>query len=216
MTSGTNHTLRARTIALAGLFQAVQLVQDTARGRIRDRAATRASIHSILATDAASVDMVYGGLSGLCAGLEVLTRQLGYARTGRDLEVTGHVITLLHLERQLARNRIMMEQMTSGILEAQRLAGTDSEPGPGVLAALAALYQQTISTLTPRVMVHGEPSILSGDETRQMVRTLLLAGIRAAVLWRQCGGSRWRLMFGRRGTLQCAHTLLQEARQSPG
>jgi len=83
---------------------------------------------------------------------------------------------------------------------------------PELIAELAELYSQTISTLTPRIMVHGDPGVLSGTATRNMIRTLLLAGIRAAVLWRQCGGNRLRLIFGRRGMLESCAGLLREAR----
>jgi high frequency lysogenization protein len=214
--SADNHTLRARTIALAGLFQAVQLVQNTARGRMRDRATTRASITSIFATDAASVTAVYGDLTGLCTGLEVLVGQLGNTRSRRDLDLTGHVITLLHLERKLTHDRTMMERLASGIRQAQQTVDTSGEPGPAVLAVLAELYQQTISTLSPRILVRGEPAILTSHEARQVIRSLLLAGIRAAVLWRQCGGTRWRLVLERRGMLDCAKNLLQESRRGQG
>ena len=216
MSQGDNRTIRARTIALAGLFQAVWLVRQTASGSLRDADATCASMHSLFVTDAASAMAVFGNLRSLRTGLEVLGDQLDGTSGRRDLELTGHVISLMYLARQLLRDRTMSEHIAAGI---RRLAvaddGADMDE-PARTAGLAALYEQTISTLSPRVMVRGEQSLLENRDTRNRIRSLLLAGIRAAVLWHQCGGSRWRLMFGRRGTLQCAHTLLQEARQSPG
>ena len=43
-----------------------------------------------------------------------------------------------------------------------------------------------------------------------MIRALLLAGIRSAVLWRQLGGRRWRLVTQRQRLLQIAHDLSQQ------
>jgi high frequency lysogenization protein len=40
------------------------------------------------------------------------------------------------------------------------------------------------------------------------VRTLLLAGLRSAVLWRQLGGGRFDLMFGRKKIMREAEALL--------
>lgn len=207
-----DHTIRARTIALAGLFQSIQLVQQTGQGKARNPDATHATIESIFATDAESVVMVYGGLPLLRNGLEVLDNQLGDVRARRDLELTGYAITLLHLERKLSRNRTMLGRLAAGIEQARKQSAYFGGHSPPVIAALADLYQQTISTLSPRIMVRGEPVILASQETQQMVRALLLGGIRAAVLWRQCGGSRWRLIFERKAMHKCVRSLLEEAR----
>ena len=43
------------------------------------------------------------------------------------------------------------------------------------------------------------------------IRTLLFAGVRAARLWRQLGGSRWQLVFGRRKLLKELYPLLRSA-----
>ncbi len=111
MNTTDNHTTRARTIALAGLFQAAVLVRQTGLGKVRDEFATRASIASILKTDAASVEEVFGGIAPLRTGLETLAIQLGNDNRLRDLELTGYAITLLHLERKLARDKAMLERM---------------------------------------------------------------------------------------------------------
>jgi high frequency lysogenization protein len=212
--SGTqNRTIRARTIALAGLFQVVQLVQQTGKGIFRDGDVTRTCLDSIFRTDADSAEAVFGSVAALRPGLEVLEAQLGNDNSRRDMELTAYAITLLHLERKLARNRVMLDALGQGIARIRTQVEFFDEYSPAVIAALAELYQQTISTLTPRIMVHGEPVVLASPDSQQMIRALLLAGMRAAVLWRQCGGHRVRLIFGRKSMLACCRELLQEARQ---
>jgi high frequency lysogenization protein len=83
------------------------------------------------------------------------------------------------------------------------------------MATLAGCYQQTISTLQPRIMVHGEASLLADPDNQQRIRTLLLAAIRAAVLWRQCGGGRLTLLLRRKALLQSLERLRAEARHPP-
>jgi len=212
MTATYNQTTRARTIALAGIFQAAALVRQTGQGKMRDEFATRASIASILKTDAASVEDVFGGIHCLRVGLETLATQLGGESRLRDMELTGYAITLMHLERKLARDKSMLDRISSGIGQIGTPSRDLEARDPALVAELAELYRQTISTLTPRVMVHGDPGLLSGTGTRNMIRALLLAGIRSAVLWRQCGGNRWRLIFGRKGILESCTGLLREAR----
>jgi high frequency lysogenization protein len=58
-------------------------------------------------------------------------------------------------------------------------------------------------------MVAGEQNYLQKTETAARVRTLLLAGIRAAVLWRQLGGSKWKLLFARKKYVAVARQLAE-------
>jgi high frequency lysogenization protein len=84
---------------------------------------------------------------------------------------------------------------------------------PDIIAALAELYKDTVSSLQPRIMVKGEESVLRNTDSKNMIRALLLAGMRAAVLWRQRGGNRIRLIFQRKQFLDCCAALLAEARR---
>ena len=54
-------------------------------------------------------------------------------------------------------------------------------------------------------MVNGAQIHLNNPENANRIRALLLAGIRAATLWRQSGGSRITLLLRR-------NTLLRESR----
>jgi len=202
-----------RAIALAGMFQAVRLVQQTGRGEHRDDTATGASLGSIFNTDPESVQAVYGTPAALRTGLEVLLGQLGTDNKQRDMELTGYVITLLHLERKLARKPGLLDTLSAGIDRAREQAGFFSSGHPTVIASLADVYKQTVSTLQPRIMVRGEQVVLANPDSKNMIRALLLAGMRAAVLWRQCGGNRLKLIFQRKALLECGRELLLEARQ---
>ena len=73
------HTLEDQCIALAGIYQAVRLVQLTAQGERRDADATQASLQSIFNTDPESVIAVYGGPRALVVGRSC-TRGRGYGR----------------------------------------------------------------------------------------------------------------------------------------
>jgi CII-binding regulator of phage lambda lysogenization HflD len=95
--------VKNRTIALAGLFQSVRLVQQTARGEPRDKETTAASIGSIFNTNPATAVDVYGDIEAIRTGLEVLVQQLGNDNKRRDMELTRYVVTLMHLEHKLSR-----------------------------------------------------------------------------------------------------------------
>ena len=206
--------VKNRTIALAGLFQSVRLVQQTARGEPRDKETTAASIGSIFNTDPASVVDVYGDIEAVRPGLELLVQQLGNDNKRRDMELTRYVVTLMHLEHKLSRKPGMLETIRAGIEICRHQIESDDDQQASVVAALADIYKQTISTLQPRVLVNGEPTVLGNPDSKNMVRALLLAGMRSAVLLHQSGGTRLKLIFQRRKLFECARELLQDMCQT--
>lgn len=203
-----NHSIRDRTLALAGLFQAAVLVQQVARRNQAEEESLATCVESLFATDPDSVEAVYGGAGNLEVGLRTLRTQLGGGNAERDLDLTRYVVALLHLERKLAKRRDLLDGIAEGLDGARRQLQQFGPTHVNLIAVLADIYLNTISTLTPRIIVSGEQGYLSNPENANRVRALLLAGIRSAVLWRQCGGSRWQLLFKRGALLEEAERLL--------
>jgi high frequency lysogenization protein len=210
---GINNSLRNRVIALAGIYQACYLVHDTATNGQSAEPEVETCIHSIFTLDSNSVEEIYGGLPKLNKGLQTLCSQIGNQQPQyREIDVTRYVFGLINLERKLSKNQSLLDKLTQGIEQASSQVEYFSETHSNVIAKLAELYQQTISTLTPRILVNGNPNLLSNPEIANRIRALLLAGMRSAVLWRQCGGSRLQFLFSRKKTIQMANELLDEAK----
>jgi high frequency lysogenization protein len=205
---------RALSIALAGVFQSLRLVQLTSSGQYCDKTAFDACVNGIFNTDPVTAESVFGGVSCLDIGLDAAARQLGTEKTDRDMELTRYAVTVLYLERKLSKKREMLEFIRNGIDKAQEQAGFLGLTHVSVIASLADCYKQTISTLRPRIIVSGDPLILGDPDVQNQIRTLLLAAIRSAVLWRQCGGGRLTLLLQRRRLLESIHELQEEARRS--
>ena len=205
---------RDRVLALAGIFQACSLVKQVAYRGTADEVPYTSSIESIFAIDADSVEAIFGGLAGLAHGLGALQRELTQQAQTRDAEVIRYAVNLLHLERRLVKRPKLMATLRQGIETASTQASHFDSTHPNVIASLADLYVRTVSTLTPRVMVKGEPSVLSNPDNAARVRALLLAGVRSAVLWRQRGGNRFNLLIHRRRILDTAKELIRPAGMS--
>lgn len=197
-----------RVIALAGLFQALGLVRTIATRGGADPMAMRPSLASTFKIDADSPADVFGGLGQLRTGLEILIAQLDDEK--RDLTLTRLGISVLRVQNRLALHPAMLRDLRRGIetISAQT-QGLDSA-NPIVTQRLAGLYVDTLSTLQPRIVVEGNPQFLRQDAQVAQIRALLLAAIRAAVLWRQLGGSQWRLLFRRRQYSMLARGLLAQ------
>ncbi|MDD4914287.1 MAG: high frequency lysogenization protein HflD [Methylococcales bacterium] len=185
-----------QTIALAGIAQACALVHQLATTGKAEPCAFESSIGSVLKIDADSVPDVYGNVQGVKLGLQELDRQLG-GKLLNSPEQTRYAAQLVYLQKQLSRRADMLKSIQTGIARAQAQAEQYGVLHPNVLANLADIYHGTISTLQPRIMVVGDQQFLSNQSTVNRIRALLLAGIRASLLWRQCGGSRWKLLIFR-------------------
>jgi high frequency lysogenization protein len=204
--------LRDQVLALAGLFQAARLVQQVARTGMTEATALQASIDSIFARNPESVEAVYGGVGGVALGLEMLSAQLQPRTRERNLELTRYVVVMLHHERALSKHQDMLKAIGERLDQVQAQVNYFSSTHPNVLASLAALYSDTLAKLTPRILVFGEQSHLTNPENVNRVRALLLAGIRSAILWRQKGGSRLKLLWNRRAILDQTRQLLRGLR----
>ncbi len=200
--------MKDRTLALAGVFQAGELVRQAAHHGTWSGYAAGTLLRSLLQLQSDDVASLYGSTEQMNLGLEVLISVLGGDR--ENLESLQYVIALLKLERQFSRNKAMQSLVGH---ELERIAREGGEE-PDALqqdeqaGEIAALYSKTISTLSPRIVVQGRPQNLQNDRTVHWIRTLLFAGLRSAFLWQQLGGNRWSLMFGRRRILQDAQQLV--------
>jgi len=191
------NSITNQTIALAGLSQVCLLVQQLATTGTADNAAIETSINSILKIDSDGVIDIYGKLSDLKPGLKQLEQQL-ISKTIADPEQARYAASLVFLEKQLSNRPEMLTKISTGISTAQAQSESFGLLHENVLANLGDLYHSTISTLQPRIMVNGEEEYLGQPNIVNKIRALLLAGIRATMLWRQCGGARWKFLFFRK------------------
>lgn len=204
------HTRRDITLALAGVFQAAFLVKQIANTGMANSAVIEASLETLFKFDAANVEDVYGGVSGVSSGIRELNKQLSSNKGERDIEITRYVISLLTLEKKLSANQAMLEQIATTLESIKSGLDYFSLMHENTVLKIGQLYKDTISNLSPRIIVNGEQLHLSNETNASRIRALLLAGLRSAILWRQCGGSRWSLLFNRKSFENESTLLLRE------
>ncbi len=209
-----SRSLDDQTLALAGVFQAANLVQQIAHNGQCSETSLETCIRSLFATNPASTLDVYGGeLTDIREGLVTLASALGQQTKQQDIEVLRYVLNLIHLESKLNRRSDMLEVIGSRIDQARHTASHFGFTHSNLISNLASVYTDTISTFRLRIQVSGNPSVLQRDENAAKVRALLLAGIRSAVLWRQTGGRRWQLIFSRRKVIERARQLAEQGQR---
>lgn len=200
--------MKQRTLALAGVFQATELVRQAASHGTWSGYAASSCLRSLFALDGETLQEIYGGRQHVRLGAETMLCVLqGESRYTDSLRYT---VGLLQVERKFQRQGKMQDRVGRRLqeisTEGQDLDQHDREDLQA--REISQLYSETISTLTPRIVVNGKPQYLKNDRTVDWVRTLLMAGLRSAVLWKQLGGGRFELMFGRKKIISEAESLL--------
>lgn len=203
-------TIEDQTLALAGVVQACLMVRELAYQGQAPKHAYQASIASLFRMDAPDVPSVYDGVLRLGDGLRHLRKQLAGQAGAQDAEIMRHSLSLLHLGQQLMQDPAMLQTIADELKNIDTLdANEESASNRQRIAAIAELYQKTISTLTPKIMVKGDPKQLNDPWVAQRIRSALFAGIRSAVLWHQCGGRKLSLLFSRKKFIDATDTLLR-------
>ncbi len=203
--------IREQTLTFAVVCQVAHLVQHLSRTGQVDQDDLTVLLRSITITSPKNTLEVYGGeLSNIKTGLDLLVTHLGGKSQQKDPEFTRYIVSLLNLERQLSKKPKQLNLLGERIEQTSRQLEHFDIASDTLLASFASIYSDIISPIGSRIQVAGEPKILKQTINQHKIRSLLLAGVRAAVLWRQVGGQRRKILFGRAKIVACAEKMLKE------
>lgn len=204
-----NTNYQEQHLALAGVCQSAALVQSIARKGDADKIALEASLSSILVTSPENTHQVFGSLQNLKIGFTTLVSQIDSDNKMKDAELTRYIASIISLERKLSRHPKALNELGERVSHVQRqLEHLDFE-NVQIMTNLASIYTDIVSPLAPKIQVSGNPQQLSIETNQKKIRALLLAGVRAAVLWRQLGGKRRNILFARKALLESAKGALR-------
>lgn len=203
-------SLHNQIIGLAGLCQAVSLLQSLARQNKLEPELYKTTLASVANLTPESPLAVYGDdPANLSTGLQLIIDQLGDTPK-KDVELTRYLVGVLALERKLNKSRANMTELGKQLGQLERQLQHFSVTDDTIVGRLADIYSECISSLGSRIQVYGQPDLLQQTAVQQKVRALLLAAVRAAVLWRQAGGSRLNFIFKRRKLVAAAKQMLAQ------
>lgn len=202
-----NRSIHNQALALAGAMQSCWLVRRLARDGRAEPEQMACALAPVFELEPGSVEAVYGSAQCRDSMVSVLRSQLGADASMRDIEITRYTATLMHLERKLVARDDLMQSLRDGIESARSQLDYFGLTHENTIGRLADIYSHTISTLRPQIMVQGDPAHLNDARVANQVRALLLAALRSVVLWRQCGGSRLKLIVQRHRLMRAAGEL---------
>ena len=187
-----------QTLALAAMFQAATLVDELALHGNCEADDFNCSFDSLFTIEAPTTREALGDIACLTRGFTALADYLGGENRSPGRNIAYYLLSMLKISHQVMRNEGLSEKLLTGL---QRIESSSSEfnmSRHSVINKIDGLYQDYISSLSPRIIVRGEQNYLRNADNAAKIRALLLAGIRAAVLWQQLDGSRWKLFWARK------------------
>ena len=189
--------LTDKTIALAGIFQCASMVSDIASKGVVDSHDLETLVRGTLNMNPSSTATVFGHMENLRTGFYAMSTHLGDGAFQKDANTARYVISLLHLSRKLSKNAALLDTISQRLVRVQEQADMFGLIHNNTLSNLASIYSDTVSTLSPRIIVTGDDAYLTNSLNADKIRAILMAGIRSGILWLQMGGSRWQILLKR-------------------
>ncbi len=199
--------LRQQTLSLAALLQAVTLVDQLARSGQAEPPAMEVALASLFDFNGQTAEQVYGGPQSLELGLRALRDLLSGNDYGERSAITRYCMGVLFLQNKLRRDDDASSILRNRLEHCAKQREFGSELGD-LAPALADIYRDTLSKYRFRIKVSGNAQQLQNPANAARVRSLLLAAIRAAYLWRSADGNRLKLLLYRNRLFTEARKLL--------
>jgi high frequency lysogenization protein len=200
-----------QVIALAGLFQAMDAIENIAQQGKCDEQILETALSSLFVGNPDNTLDVFGDLAKLKPGLEKVRDLLNKSNADKRLNAVRYALAIVHLESKLNKQKDMLSTIGQRLERAESQVQHFNLLHENVLESIAAIYLDTISTFQLRVQISGDERLLTISQNVAKIRSLLLSGIRAATLWRQVGGRRWHFIFKRAELAKQAEFLLSKA-----
>ncbi len=208
--------LTQRAIALAAMTQAIYLVNTIARKGVVDTDDCGVMMESIFAKAPDSpiqpIYELYGGVHCLDTGMRICIQLLQGEKLPEAKDLMLYSAGLTALEKGLGKDDAMRQKLADGMQRITQQCQYFGDAMHGnVIAAIADLYGDTLSTMKPRIIVRGKTEYLSQSCHTQRVRALLMSGLRAAHFWHQHGGGHLTLLLRRKALLRELEALRSQA-----
>ena len=206
--------IQQQTLALAGIFQACNQVNDIANRGLTRQESTIASLSSVLTTQANDLNTAIGTPKQIRYGLQIL---IDVFDGDRDyLDALQYTVAISQLQQAFSKDKNSQNAVAQGLQLIERMLPLDNDGeidshhiiAPEIISQVADIWTENIHKLQPQIIVQGKPVYLQNGDNVYLIRALLMAALRCAWLWQQVGGRRWHLIFKRSALKQAAQKLL--------
>lgn len=202
--------MEEQIIALAGVAQAARMVDQVAKTGTYPSAYFEASLRSLFAFDVPTVEAVFGNIQGVKLGLKCIVDMLTDAANEDNIAMGVYLRGLFKLESQFRKRSDLQDVVATRLDHVNFKAQHFSDDAVELASSISSIYQDTISNLPYRIKVKGSVQHLQETKNADLVRTLLMAGLRSAHLWQQLGGRQRHFLLRNRQMVNIAENLSRE------
>ena len=156
--------LENQTLALAGMFQAAALVDELAVHGNCDTNVFDCSINSLFTIDAATARDALGDISCLSRGFEAMGDYLGGENRSPGRNIAYYLLSMLKISTQVLRDPDLAQKLLDGLERIEHSTSEFDMSRGSVINKIDGLYQDSISSLNPRILVRGEQNYLRNDD----------------------------------------------------
>ncbi|MBN8431526.1 high frequency lysogenization protein HflD [Microbulbifer salipaludis] len=201
---------RDQALALAGVFQAAILVERLAKTGTAPAEQLETAVYSLFQQNPETTEDVFGGVEKLLPGLRAARQLIATRNHPEYTDCLRYVLSILYLQRQLAKKPDLLSIIGNRLEKAQLQTDHFGVGHENVYANLASIYSDTLSTFRFRIQVLGDFNYLQQQRIANQIRSMLFAGVRSAMLWRQLGGRRLHLLFHRKKLIAAMDALISK------
>jgi len=197
-----------QNVALAAVAQRSVFANNLTFEASASQSELTVSINPLLVINPTSINDICPGIANFSLELSTILELFNIGYPIENSETLRYILAILLLQNKLTRSQKMQSTLRERLEIIDSLYWItekfyEDQPGNSLkqdhtLEELAKLYQDTISAFSFRIQIKGDTSILKNIKMANRIRSLLLAGIRSAVLWYQLGERRWRLVVYRK------------------
>lgn len=182
-------------MALGAATQCTVLIHQLATRGQADEQQLAACLDPLFVINPDSVAEIYPQPVHFSKGLSVLQQIFDSHGLKENAEAARYLLGVLVLQKKFLKINKMQATIGERLeyIGRSRKDGSLTPMSDQEFAEISRVYQDTLSNLTYRIHVGGNPEYLRQPEVANRIRSLLLAAIRSAVLWHQLGGRRWHL-----------------------
>jgi high frequency lysogenization protein len=197
--------LHERTIALAAALQAIDAALLISHNKTPPT--YHALIQSLFQFKAPTIHAIYGEeLQALAPGFSLVAHIFQDKKRFHTALSMHYFLRLNHAAKLLQRKPELQNYMRDHLLQLNNQLQYFSVDQDLILQQIARIYDQSIGQLPCHIRLRGIPEAFAEDADLKhaILRSLLLAALRAIILWRQYGGNYLHLAWWERKTI--AHT----------
>tara|TARA_B100000029_G_scaffold510910_1_gene603579 strand:- start:1235 stop:1861 length:627 start_codon:yes stop_codon:yes gene_type:complete len=190
-------------VSLCAIFQSCSLVERAATSSVSLNDHHTTMIKSITANNNDHYENIYGDKYSLMDGATTLRKVLYGNSEDSIINIQKYIVSLITIQNKLSKSEVLVKGVKEKIDDI-RNKGMDKNIDEQV-SYHAMIYKEYISCIKPRIIILGQSKYL--EENASLIRTLLLSGIRASILWYYADGSKWHLIFSRKQILNALNLI---------